>query len=377
MKIDRIELCTVRYPLCGYFKFFGPAAVHTAVTVKLTADDGTTGWGQSLPVTTWSCETPETAAIVLRDYFGPAVIGRDPVDLESCQESLDRALAPSFSTAMPITRAGLDIALHDLAGRLQGKSLAAMWGVAAPSRPVTLSWTVNARSLDEADSLVAEGRAAGYHNFNLKIAPEVEFDVRLARRVRELAPDGFLWADANGGYDPETALAAAPRLADAGVDVLEAPLRPNRIAGYQALKRQGALPITMDEGVVSPVDLGEFIRLGMIDGITVKVSRCGGLWPARRQVEIAQREGLFWLMSGLSDPDVALAASLAVCSAFGLAKPAALNGPQFLGDTILARPLAIQGDRAQVPTGPGLGIEVDEEKLRRLAGPPSRDAAKE
>ena len=63
-------------------------------------------------------------------------------------------------------------------------------------------------------------------------------------------------ADANGGYDPESALKVAPKLADAGVDVLEAPLKPNRISSYQALKKQGALPILMDEGVISNVEEG-------------------------------------------------------------------------------------------------------------------------
>lgn len=365
MKIEKIDLFTVYYPLHGFFKFFGPAGVHTAVLVKLTADDGTVGWGQSLPVPRWSYETPETAEIVLRDYFGPALVGRDPLDIPAAQEALDRALAPSFTTAMPISRAGLDLALHDLAGKLTGRSVAETWGLPAGG-PVTLNWTVNARSLDELDAQIEAGHGRGYRSFNVKIAPDADFDVAVCRRVRQLAPDGFLWADGNGGYDEATALEVAPRLADAGVDVLEAPLRPNRIGGYRALKKQGALPITMDEGVVSPVELEEFIRLGMIDGITVKVSRCGGLFAARRQIEIARDAGLFFLGSGLTDPDISLAASLILFGAYGIDKPAALNGPQFLREDVLARPLSIVGDQADVPTGPGLGIDVDETKIAAL-----------
>ena len=172
--------------------------------------------------------------------------------------------------------------------------------------------------------------------------------------------------DANGGYDLATALAVAPQLADLGVDVLEAPLRPNCISGYQSLKRQGALPITLDEGVVSPVDAEEFMRLQMVDGLTIKVSRCGGLWAARQQIERVQDAGLFWLGSGLTDPDVSLAATLALFSAYGLSKPAALNGPQYLQRDILCEPLPIAGDIARAPSGPGLGIDVDEAKLAEL-----------
>jgi L-alanine-DL-glutamate epimerase-like enolase superfamily enzyme len=367
VKIDRLDVSALHYPFRGFFKFIGPAAVHTVALVKLTADDGTVGWGQSLPNPRWSYETLETALIVLREYLGPALLGRDPLDIPAAQEALDRALAPSFSTAMPITRAGLDLALHDLAGKLSGRSVAEMWGRPCGGH-VRLSWTVNVQSLDEVDAQVEAGHQRGYRNFNLKIAPNPQLDVALARRVRALAPDGFLWADANGGYDLATALEVAPGLADAGVDVLEAPLRPNRISGYQALKRQGAVPITMDEGVVSPVDLEEFIRLGMIDGITLKVSRCGGLFAARRQIEIALDAGLFWLGSGLTDPDVSLAGSLILFGAYGLARPAALNAPQYLGQSVLARPLVVCGDRAEVPAGPGLGVEVDEAKVALLTG---------
>jgi L-alanine-DL-glutamate epimerase-like enolase superfamily enzyme len=148
--------------------------------------------------------------------------------------------------------------------------------------------------------------------------------------------------------------------------VLESPLRPNRISGYQALVRQGALPILMDEGVVSPVELIEFIRLQMLDGVAMKPSRCGGLASNKRQIEILLDAGLMWLGSGLMDPDISLAATLALYGAFGLDKPAALNGPQFLTADVLKQPLEIHGDQAHVPSGPGLGIDVDESRVSEL-----------
>lgn len=369
MKIERIELFPVRYPMTGYFKFFaGPAgeAGRAAIVVKATADDGTVGWGESVPLPTWSDETPEGALVALRRYFAPALLGHDPADLAGAQRRLDAAIAPAFSTGQPIARAGLDLALHDLAGRAAGLPLHRLWG-RPRGGPLALSWTVNARSLDDVPALVAAGRARGYRHFNLKVAPDPEFDVALARQVRALAPDCFLWADANCGYDPAAALAAAPRLADAGVDVLEAPVRPNRISAYQDLKKQGALPIYMDEGVVSNVELAEFIRLGMLDGVAQKPARCGGLWSCRQQIELLQQNHLPFLGSGLTDPDISLAGMLALYAAYGLAKPAALNGPQFLGASLLKNPLQVVDGTLAVPEGPGLGIEVDEAKVRDLS----------
>jgi len=199
---------------------------------------------------------------------------------------MDQTIAPSFSTGMPITRAAVDIALWDLLGKLYNKNIAELWGLKSGGA-LTLSWTVNARSLDEADRLLQAGTRRGYKHFNIKVAPDLKFDVELATRVRAYAPKAFLWADANTGYDPPTALQAARKLADAGVDVLESPVKPNRIRAYQQLVRLGALPILMDEGVVSPVELEEFIALKVLNGIAAKPSRCGGLTSNKLQIDCA------------------------------------------------------------------------------------------
>jgi L-alanine-DL-glutamate epimerase-like enolase superfamily enzyme len=364
-KIARIDLFPLRYPMTGYFKFFrGPhgSAGRAAVIIKITSENGKVGWGQSLPISKWSYETLETATVVLRDYYAPVLIGRDPTDIVGAHKEMDKVIASGFSTGMPISRAGIDLALHDLTGKLLDMSLAQMWGRPAGG-PITLSWTVNVLSIKEVGRVLDEGKKRGYRHFNIKVAPDPDFDVALAREVRKSAPDTFLWADANGGYDPDTALQAASRLADAGVDVLEAPLRPNHISGYIALKKQGALPILMDEGVVSPIDLQEFIKLGMCDGVAMKPARCGGLLSNKRQIEICMENNLIWLGSGLTDPDISLAASLGLYGAFGLKKPAALNGPQFLTADVLKKPLTIQKGTAHVPEGQGLGIDVNEEKV--------------
>ncbi len=367
-RIAWIEIFPLRYPMTGYFKFFtGPhgGRGRAAVIVKITTEDGLVGWGQSVPIAKWSYETLETATLCLRQYYAPALIRHDARDIEGALAKMDRVIAPGFSTGMPITRAGIDIALHDLLGKLENQALCELWGKERGG-PLTLSWTVNARKLADVEAVIAEGQRRGYRHFNIKVAPDPDFDVELAKAVRKAAPEGFLWADANGGYTPAQSLQVARRLADAGVDVLEAPLRPNQIRGYQALKRLGALPIYMDEGVVSEVELLEFIELDMIDGVAMKPSRCGGLLSARKQIELLEDRGLSWLGSGLTDPDISLAATLGLYGAYGLEKPAALNGPQFLTMDLSKQPFEVKGGTLAVPEGPGLGIEVDEARLARF-----------
>jgi len=145
---------------------------------------------------------------------------------------------------------------------------------------------------------------------------------------------------------------------------LEQPLPANRLSGYERLHKRGAIPIVMDEGVVSRVDLEEFLRLKLLDGVAMKVARCGGLSEAVAMMELAQREGLLVLGSGLTDPDLSLAASVALFSACGLSFPAALNAPQFLTTSILRSPLVVRDGVIAMPQDSGLGVEVDEEALR-------------
>jgi len=355
--------------MTGHFKFFtGPhgSLGRAAIFVKMTTENGLVGWGQSVPIAKWSYETLETGTIALKDYFAPVLIGHDATDIAGAYKRMSTAIADGNTTGMPISRAGIDLAMHDLSGKAASKSLAQLWQ--RPQRDkLTLSWTLNPQTLDQVEPLMDAGRERGFKHFNIKVAPDPTFDVALAKAVRKYAPDTFLWADANGGYDPATALLAAPKLADAGVDVLEAPIKPNRISGYQALKKQGALPILMDEGVITPTDLREFIRLKMIDGVAMKHSRCGGLLSCKEQIEMILSEGMMWVGSGLTDPDISLAGALGIYGAYGLTKPAALNGPQFLTADVFKEPFKVEDGTLRIPTGPGLGIEVDETKVRELS----------
>ncbi|MCS7315420.1 MAG: enolase C-terminal domain-like protein [Bryobacterales bacterium] len=361
--IRNVEVFPLHYPTAGHFKFLGPEG-RPAVFVKITAEDGTAGWGQSVPIRTWSYETLESVTTTIRRYLAPVLVGRNPFDIAGAHAAMNRAIAPSFSTGMPIAKAGVDLALHDLIGRLAGRNVCDLWG-RKPLERITLSWTVNPATLDEIEPLVEEGKRRGYRHFNVKVAPDPKFDLELCRRVRKLAPEAFLWADANGGYDLTTALYVAPRLADAGVNVLEQPLPANRLTGYRELKKQGALPILMDEGVVNSAELVEFIRLGLLDGVAMKPARTAGLWDCRRQIEIVQEAGLLFLGSGLTDPDSALAAAVQLYAAYELKFPAALNGPQFLAGSWLRAPLVVKDGAIERPIGPGLGVEVDEARLRK------------
>jgi len=282
---------------------------------------------------------------------------------------MERAIRPSFSVGQPLAKAAIDLACYDLWGKQTGKAVSELLG-GARTDSITMSWTVQSPTIAGAEEQIVQGKALGYSNFNIKVgAPQTpEYDLQLVRTVIGAAPNSFHWADANTSYTLDMARTLAPRFADLGLRALESPLPPNRIRDYQALTRQAALPILMDEGIVSPVETEEFIALKMFDGIAMKVARCGGLWHALRIANLLQENGLKLFASGLTDPEFSMAASAHFFAATGLQLPAALNGPQYIaGRGTTDEIFQPKGDLMHVPKGPGLGLTPDKSALAKLS----------
>jgi muconate cycloisomerase len=366
-EIADVEATAVRLPMRAAFATSrgpvgSPAEGRVLVLVRLTDGQGRSGWGEAGPIPRWS---PETAASVLdavRQHLGPAVLGRDPADLGGLHAAMDAAIAPGPGRGMPIAKAAVDLAAHDLLGRQTGLPLWALLG--RRGRPeVRLSWTVLG---PDPAAAVRAGQAAGFAHFNVKVGGPggPAADAELVQAVRAAAgPAAFVWADANGAYTPLQALEAARLLARAGADVLEQPLPPHALLASRELVAAHVLPIALDEPVTGPGELAQAIALRALDIHVLKVTRTGGLYPARACAELALAAGLGLLSSGLTDGGLAFAANVALAAAFGVDRPCALNGPQLLADDILAAPLPRTGDVVRAPSGPGLGVEVDEEKV--------------
>lgn len=369
-RIAAIDTHVVSYPITGgSFRFLrrdtAQAPTRDTVLIRLIDDTGNVGCGQSVPSPTWSYETIETVRTTIDFHLAPALIGMDAFDGDAIWREMNRVIAPSFSTGQPICKAGVDLALFDLTARIQKQSAFEQWGRSARSN-VTLSWTVDAASVADVADTVEDAHARGFRNFNVKVGKDAQLDLLICHEIRRLAPEAFVWVDANGGYDLDTALRVAPRLAELGIAAFEQPLPANYLSGYQRLRGQKALPILMDESIVSLADLKEFHALGLLDGVAMKVSRSGGLTESRRILDYMQQNGLLFFASGLTDPDFALAACLLLFGAYGLEVPAALNAPQFLAESILHEPIKVVGDQARIPSGHGLGVTLDEAKLASL-----------
>src|SRR3569832_2291272 len=180
-RIVSVEIARVDYPLVGEFKFFKTQARPTVV-LRLVDENGIEGFGQSVPIETWTYETPESVESTLRDYLAPMILGADPSDIADIHARMERSIRPSFSIGQPLAKAAIDLACYDLWGRQTKKPVTALLGGARTDR-VRLSWTINAPTLAGAETLLAQGRALGKNKINVKDGnpQSTTYDVDLVR----------------------------------------------------------------------------------------------------------------------------------------------------------------------------------------------------
>src|SRR5262245_9707118 len=173
-RIVAVDIARVDYPLVGEFKFF-KSATRPTIVLRLTDAEGREGWGQSVPVETWTYETVESVEGTLRHYLAPVVLGADPSDIGDIHARMERAIRPSFSVGQPLAKAAIDLACYDLWGKQVGRPASdllpggSLTGTKASE--VRLSWTVQAPTIAAAERELEDGHALGYAHFNIKIGP--------------------------------------------------------------------------------------------------------------------------------------------------------------------------------------------------------------
>nr|QEO73998.1 mandelate racemase/muconate lactonizing enzyme [uncultured bacterium] len=370
LTIDRVETFAVPLPTLRPFGVSGGSIAvmgkpSVRILVKVTAGSHS-GWGEATPIPAWTYETRESIVSTIDGYLAPAIIGRPVWDLDGVTSAFDRAINRGFSIGSPLAKAAVDVALHDLLGRALGLSIGELWGQRRVSS-IRLGWVVSGQGPAEVADAVAEGQSLGYEAFKVKIGLGPS-DLEIVSAVREAAPSAPLWVDANQAYSVAEAVQISRSLAALGVTAFEQPLPANDIAGLRRLRDLSAVPVALDESLRHPTDMSTFVRLGAVDIAIAKVQRSGGLTLSRRLLQLAEDSGVRLMGSGLTDSDIGLAASLHLFAAFGITTPVDLNGRQFVDSVYVGgETVKIAAGRAEVPAGPGLGVEVDEEKVRALA----------
>lgn len=354
--------------------------------LKLESDDGIVGWGEAPAIATWGGafgtyygETPETVDHIVCDYLIPALADVDPRHIAACHDAMDRVVK-----GHPYAKAAVDIALHDLAGKAAGVPVHQLLG----GKRRDAVEICHSLGIMEDDAAVAEAEAAvseGIRTIKCKTGLDPERDVRLVERLRNtLGPEIGIRVDANEAY-PTAALAAqvTRRMEEFGILFHEQPVQGTE--ALAAVARAVDVPIMADESAWTTRDVLALRDQQAASIISLYVTKPGGLHRATEVAAVAGACGITVDIGGSIEMGIGVAANLHLgVSVEGLAwasvcpvpNPYGAAGVEIAGvyylDDIISAPMRFENGRLHAPDGPGLGIEVDEEKLATMADPSPR-----
>jgi L-alanine-DL-glutamate epimerase-like enolase superfamily enzyme len=317
----------------------GGASEWRLVTVRVTDSDGCWGWGEAAPSRFYG-ETADTVSAILAQ-LAPVLERSDPWSLETVEAELARVVR--FNGA---ARSAVSAALHDLAARRLGVPLYKMWGLDPASAPLS-SFTIGIGSEAELRQKVKE--AEGYPILKVKLGTDHDEDI--VRVIREEAPEKTLRVDANAAWTPKTAVQTIERLVDYGIEFVEQPLPPHEVNGLRFVRERSPLPIIADESCLIASDIPRLE--GAVDGINIKLSKCGGLREAQRMVATARAHGMLVMMGCMIETSLGISAAAHLSPLLDYAD---LDGAALLADDPY-RGASIEGGKIAIPTGPGLGVE--------------------
>ena len=318
----------------------GGSSEWRVVWVTVTDENGEQGRGEAAPSRFYG-ETADTVVAAL-DRYAPVLADANPWALETIESELATTLRFNASA-----RTGISAALHDLAAKRLGVPLWKMWGLdprTAPKSSFTIGIPADMTTLR---SRVAE--AAEYPVLKVKLGSSR--DEEIIHTVREAAPDKVLRVDANAAWTAKHALAMIEMLVDLGVEFVEQPLPPHDLDGLRFVRERSALPIIADESCLVASDIPRLA--GVVDGINLKLSKCGGLREALRMIATARAHGML-VMAGCM-----VETSLGITGAAHLAPLldyADLDGAALLADDP-AVGATIHAGVIRLPESPGLGVQ--------------------
>lgn len=365
--IERVETVLLDVPLRRPHRFARTGmSAQPVLLVFVHTRGGAVGVGEGVVPggPWWGGESVETMRLVVERYFTPVLLGRRVDDIAGILRDLGDVVAANL-----YAKTAVEVALHDAWARSLGVPVHTLLGGLA-RRSVPVTWALGT---EPAPVVVDEALAkldSGLHtSFKLKMgAQEPAADVARIRAVAEkLVGVASVRVDLNARWDLLTSLTYLPRLADAGVDLIEQPVPGAEVEALAEINRALPIPVMADESLRTPGDALRLARTRAADVFSLKTTKSGGLRATRAIAEVAAAAGIPCHAGTSIESPIGSAASLQLaCTAPAVTWGSELFGPLLMSEELLTTPLRYADGELHLPDGPGLGVELDMAAVRRL-----------
>lgn len=365
LQIDRVETVLLDVPLRRAHKFARVGMdAQPVLLVFLRTAGGATGVGEGVVPggPWWGGESVETMQLVIERYMAPVLRGRAVDDVHGISRDIDDVVANNLyaKTAVEVAlhdawARSLNVPVHTLLGGIARRSVPVTWALGTEPAPVVIE-----EALGKLD-------AGSHRTFKLKMGaqdPDADVD-RVSAIADKLAGSAGVRVDINARWDRLTALTRLPKLADAGVELVEQPVPGSEVEALAEINRALPVPVMADESLRTPTDALRLAKLGGSDVFSLKTTKSGGLRASRAVAEVAASAGIPCHAGTSIETPVGTAASLHLaCAAPAVTWGSELFGPLLMREELATTPLRYENGELHLPDGPGLGVELDPDAVR-------------
>jgi L-alanine-DL-glutamate epimerase-like enolase superfamily enzyme len=368
VKITGVESVAINVPIHADKATVGARGMHASspfLILQVHTDEGLTGLGEVSCTPLWSGEDQDSAAHFVHTLLEPELVGQDPRELTTLSHRMHKVLANN-----PFTRAGIEMALWDLMGKRAGQPLHMLLG--GPVREsVRTKYSVSGLEPVAAAAIASWAVEQGFTSMKVKVGMDLDTDLRRVREVRRVVgPEVLLGVDANGGWDPSTALRALPHLEDMNIAFIEQPVQSGNPRGLARIRAAAKVPIVADESLATSHDALSLIAHDAADVFSIYVGMGGGI---REAVTIAAIAEAAWTPCTIGS-NLELGIAQAAMIHLAVSQPAIrpdivpcdIISRYFYEQDIVQEPLPVASGVAHRIDKPGLGIELDMTAIERF-----------
>lgn len=338
---------------------------QTMVIIRLFCSDGIEGIGEATTIggLSYGEESPESMKLNIDTYFAPLLVGQDATNIHKAMFWIEKNIKGNR-----IAKSGIETALLDAHGKRLGVSIGTLLG-GAITETLPVLWTLASgntqQDIEEAEHLLAIGR---HTTFKLKIgwqAPEISI-AHVAAIKKALGDRAKVTVDVNQAWDESTAKISIAKLQEAGIDLIEQPIVKENFEGLARLTKMFTVPIMADEALNDSTDAYKLAKIRGGDVFALKIGKSGGLHNVLKVAAIAEAADISLYGGTLLEGTIG---SVASAHAFSTLKTMSwgteLFGPLLLTDDIVKTKVEFSNASMKIPQGPGLGLELDLEKLNQ------------